>query len=89
MGVAEQLSKAMQLYLGDRGVLESRTKGLNQRIEDINKQREQLARRLETTEKRLMKQFSSLDATLGKMRSTSNFLSTRLEQLPGVKEKDK
>ncbi len=86
MGVAEQLSKTLDRYIGNQGVLQTRSEGLNRRIEDINQQREQLARRLETSEKRLMKQFSSLDATLGKMRSTSNFLSSRLAALPGARE---
>ncbi len=86
MGVAEQLSKSLDRYIGNQGVLQSRSEGLNRRIEDINQQRDQLARRLETSEKRLMKQFSTLDATLGKMRSTSNFLSSRLATLPGASD---
>jgi len=86
MGVAEQLSNTLERYIGNQGVLQTRSEGLNRRIEDINKQRDQLARRLETSEKRLMKQFSSLDATLGKMRSTSNFLSSRLAALPGARD---
>ena len=86
MGVAEQLSQTLERYIGNQGVLQTRSEGLNRRIEDINRQRDQLARRLETAEKRLMKQFSSLDATLGKMRGTSNFLSSRLAALPGVRE---
>ena len=88
MGVAEQLSKTLDRYIGNQGVLHSRSEGLNRRIEDINQQRDQLARRLETSEKRLMKQFSTLDATLGKMRGTSNFLSSRLAALPGASGSD-
>jgi len=88
MGVAEKLSNTMDRYIGNQGVLQARSEGLNRRIEDINKQRDKLARRLETTEKRLMKQFSALDATLGKMRSTSNFLSSRLAALPGARKSD-
>jgi len=88
VGVAEQLSKTLERYVGSQGVLQSRTEGLTRKIEDIGRQREQLARRLDNSEKRLIKQFSSLDATLGKLRSTSNFLSSRLAALPGARNQD-
>ena len=88
MGVAEQLNKILDRYISNDGVLRARTEGLNRKVEDINRQRDQLARRLETSEKRLTQQFSNLDATLGKMRSTSNFLSSRLAALPGAKGQD-
>jgi len=87
-GVAEQLSNAMSMFLGADGLLQSRTDGLNDRIEDLNRQREQLGRRLAVSEERLLKQFSNLDATLGRMRSTSTFLENQLAGLPGAPGKN-
>ena len=87
-GVAEQLSVLLENFLGPNGLLQSRSEGYNNRIEDINRQREQLGRRLAVSEQRLLTQFSNLDASLGKMRSTSDFLSNQLAGLPGAKKKD-
>jgi len=66
------------------GLFDTRRKGYNDRIRDITEQREQLARKLERTEERLTKQFSSLDNLLGKMRSTGEFLGRQLSSLPGA-----
>jgi len=88
MGVAEQLSSSLNLYIGNEGLLQTRSNGLNSRIDDINQQRERLGRRLAVSEERLLKQFSNLDATLGRMRSTSQFLSNQLAGLPGANKQD-
>lgn len=87
-GVAEQLSVLLENFLGPNGLLQSRSEGYTNRIEDINRQREQLGRRLAVSEQRLLTQFSNLDASLGKMRSTSDFLTNQLAGLPGAKKKD-
>ena len=54
----------------------------NNKIKNIDKQREDLVRKLEVSEERHLKQFSNLDAMLGKMRSTSNFLAEKLSTAP-------
>lgn len=83
-GVAEQLGGMFDTYLGSQGLIDSRNKGMQDRIEQITHQREQLARRLAVSEQRLMKQYSDLDATLGRMRNTSDYLSNQLKNLPGA-----
>lgn len=83
-GVAEQLDGMLAGFMAKDGIIGSRNKGYNSRIQDIGKQREQLERRLATSEQRLLKQFSSLDALMGKMRETSSFLSNNLAKLPGA-----
>lgn len=86
MGVAEKLHNSFNSFTGGEGMLQSRTNGLNNQIDDINQQRERLGRRLAVTEERLLKQFSNLDATLGRMKSTSQFLSNQLSNLPGAQK---
>ena len=83
-GVAEQLGGLLDNYLGNNGLLDSRNKGYQHHIEDITHQREELSRRLSVSKKRLTKQFSDLDETIGKMHSTSNYLKNQLAQLPGA-----
>ena len=86
-GVAEQLHNMLSSYLDSNGILSSRDDGFNGRIEDIAKQRGQLARRLESAESRYLTQFSALDGLMGKMRNTSEFLSGQLANLPGAQKK--
>ncbi len=85
-GVAEQLSGRFENLLGANGLISSRNEGFNNRVDDINTQREQLARRLAVSEKRLLTQFSNLDSLLGRMRSTSSFLTNQLAGLPGARK---
>ncbi len=87
-GVAEQLYRLLENFLAPDGILQTRSEGYNSRIDNINRQREQLGRRLAVSEQRLMKQFSNLDAMLGRMRNTSQFLSNQLAGLPGAKGPD-
>ncbi len=84
-GVAEQLDLLLNKLTQADGVLDTRDKGNGQRLEDITKQREVLARRLAKLEERLMKQFTALDSSLSKMQSTSAFLTNQLGGLPGVR----
>ncbi len=84
-GVAEQLNGLLDDFLGAQGIIGTRSKGYDARIHDIGQQRDQMDRRLATTEQRLLKQYSSLDALLGKMRDTSTYLSTHLPGADGTR----
>ncbi len=81
-GIAARLDELTESYLASTGLLEGRIDGFNTRIKDIEKQREDLVRKLGVSEERYLKQFSNLDAMLGKMRSTSNFLAEKLSTAP-------
>ena len=70
-------------YLGSGGVFESRTDGLNTRIEDIADQREVLDRRMLTLEARYRAEFNALDSLLAQLTSTGDFLLSQLDSLPG------
>lgn len=83
-GIASQLDALLSRFGASDGLFNSRTNGFNDRMNDIARQREQLASKLERTEKRYTKQFSTLDATLGKMRSTGEYLQQQLSTLPGA-----
>ena len=83
-GVAEQLGGVLDTYLSNNGLLDSRNKGYQHRIEDITHQREQLSRRLAVSKERLMKKFSDLDETIGRMHATSDSLKNQLANLPGA-----
>ena len=85
-GIASILDELTNGFLESKGLLNARIDGYNSKIKNIDKQRGDLVRKLEVSEQRHLKQFSSLDAMLGKMRSTSNFLSEKLSTLPGARK---
>ena len=83
-GIAARLHELVERFLGRDGIIGVRTEGYNDRIAELDKEREKLAQKLKASEQRYLKQFTALDATLGKMRSTGNFLSNQLSSLPGA-----
>ena len=83
-GIASILDELTDSFLASNGLIDARIDGYNTKIKDIDKQRQDLVRKLEVSEERHLKQFSNLDAMLGKMRSTSNFLAEKLSTLPGA-----
>lgn len=85
-GIASILDELTNSFLESKGLLNARIDGYNSKIKNINKQRGDLVRKLEVSEQRHLKQFSNLDAMLGKMRSTSNFLAEKLSTLPGARK---
>lgn len=80
-GYAHQLNKLVEGFLGSTGVIGGRTDGINRSIKDIVRQNEVLNARLADIEARYRKQFTALDTLIGKMNSTSNYLTQQLAQI--------
>jgi len=87
-GVGARLYDLSGQFLKTDGIINVRSEGYTDRIRDLDKERGKLAQKLEASEQRYMKQFTALDATLGKMRSTGNFLSNQLDSLPGAAKRN-
>ena len=83
-GFAVRLFDMTDSFLGEDGVVESRSSGLQSQIDDLSDQREALNERLAALETRLLRQFNALDSLLAQLTSTSNFLAQQLTNLPGV-----
>jgi len=64
------------------GVLSSRTEGLQSRISSLGDDREQLNRRLAALEKRYQAQFTAMDMLVGQLKSTGDYLTSQLANLP-------
>lgn len=86
-GHAFHLGKLMEGFLGDKGLVSSRTDGLKRSIKDIGKQNEVLNSRLADMEARYRKQFAALDVAISRMTSTSAYLSQQLAQLSNLSGK--
>lgn len=83
-GLASRLESVIANYVKSDGLIDSRTDGLKQRIDDITDQRERLEFRLTAVESRLIKQFSAMDALVNSLQSQSSFLTQQLTKLPGA-----
>lgn len=81
-GYAHQLDQYLKTVLDDDGILKARTNGIDNSIKLLDKRQEQLEARLAQIEKRYRAQFSALDSMLGRMNSTSTFLTQQLANLP-------
>jgi flagellar hook-associated protein 2 len=81
-GFADALDDTVSGFLETGGILEGRTKGIQSSIDDIGEQRLALDQRIAAIETRFVKQFSALDALLGQLQNTSNFLAQQLSNLP-------
>ena len=82
-GFAVRLHSLADGFLETGGILEARTEGLTANIDRITEEGAALNERLASLETRLLRQFNALDSLLGQLSTTSNFLSTQLNSLPG------
>jgi flagellar hook-associated protein 2 len=81
-GIAERLDNFLDGYLKSNGVIQGKTDGLNNTVEDINESLVDLDRRLETMRQRLQAQFAAMDALVSRLNSTSSFLTRELANIP-------
>ncbi len=81
-GFGDALAQNIGIYTDADGVLANRTESLQSSLRSLELQRDQLDRRMESVEARLMRQFSALDQMISQMQNTSSFLASRLATLP-------
>ena len=80
-GLAVRVEKLAAALVGTEGLLPSRTKGLQSRIDELKNEQTRFNRKLDLIETRLRKQYSALDAQLAAMQNTSNSLANALSGL--------
>lgn len=66
------------------GLLEARTKSLNDRLKGLQTDRERLEVRIARVEEGYRRQFTALDGIVAQLQSTSSFLTQELARLPGA-----
>lgn len=87
-GLMARLDNKIKPYTNTGGILENRTKALQNTLSGVDDQRESLTLRLGKLESRLFAQFNAMDALVSQMSSTSSFLTAQLDSLPGFVKKD-
>lgn len=88
-GLMARMESKVTPYTDKGGVLDSRTKALQNTISSVDEQRESHAARISKLEARLFTQFNAMDMLVSQMNSTSSFLTAQLDSLPGVVKQDK
>ncbi|MBL4832896.1 MAG: flagellar filament capping protein FliD [Pseudomonas sp.] len=88
-GVLARLESKVNPYTQTGGILESRTKALQNTLSGVDDQREVLTRRIDKLEARLFSQFNAMDALVAQLSGTSDYLSGALQNLPGVVRQDR
>ncbi len=83
-GISDGLLATLDGYLDSDGLLDATTDGLTGRIEDIGEARADLADRLQRIEARFVAQFSAMDALVGQLQSTQQFLTGQLANLDNL-----
>lgn len=66
------------------GLLDARTKALNDRLQGLLSDRERLEVRISRIEDNYRRQFTALDGLVAQLQSTSSFLTQELARLPGA-----
>jgi flagellar hook-associated protein 2 len=87
-GLMNRVDKRIEGFIQAGGVLEQRMNGLRSTLTGIDKQRENLTRRVEQMQTRLFAQFNAMDSLVGRLNDTSARLTQALGSLPGVVRKD-
>lgn len=80
-GYAATLDKLVESFLGTGGAIAARTDGIGASIRSLDDRRQEMERRLIDVETRIRAQFTALDTLLGKMSTTSAFLTQQLAML--------
>ena len=88
-GVAARLGKYLDGKLSATGELATRDAGITSRRKDLDKQREALEARMLVVEERYLKQFTALDTMLTQLQGTSSYLTTQLDGLSKLANRDK
>jgi flagellar hook-associated protein 2 len=78
--LGKPLRSSLTSYIGTDGMLEGRTKTLDNRIKQLATQREAFDVRIGRVEEAYRRQFTALDAMMSKMQTTSSFLNQQLAQ---------
>jgi len=83
-GLAQSFTTALSGYIADDGIVDSRTDGLQSRLDSIEDKREALSRRMASFEARLTAQFTAMDILVAQLRATGSFLEQQLGNLPSI-----
>ncbi|MBW8190813.1 flagellar filament capping protein FliD [Neiella marina] len=87
-GMGAKLQAQIEIYSGSDGILSTRVDTLTGQVERLDDERETFAERIETQEAQLYSKFNAMDATVAALNNTLSFVTSQLDNLPGVISND-
>jgi len=87
-GLMKRLDSKVSGFTASDGILDQRIDSLNRTDVSVREQREALNLRIEKLQTRLFSQFNAMDSLLGQLTTTSDWLTTTFDSLPGFVKKD-
>ncbi len=88
-GVATKLDSIVNEYTKSDGLLDTKTSGLNDSVDDINADLADLDLSLTALEERLFAQFSALDILMTQLNTTSSFLTQQFDLIGNIFDQSK
>ncbi len=86
-GFASRLESVAKSILESDGLIDGREDGLKKRLDRISDRKIQMEARLESTERRLRKQFAAMDSFVAQMNSTGSYLTQQLSLIGNIGKK--
>lgn len=83
-GIANIFTSVLSGYVESNGIIDTRTNGLQNRLDGIDDKRDALNRRMGALEARLNAQFTAMDILVSQLQSTGTFLNQQLNSLPSI-----
>jgi flagellar hook-associated protein 2 len=80
-GLLDRLEPVVTGYGGTSGVVDARTRSLQDAIRGLTQDRERLDQRMENLQNRYLAQFTALDKLVGQLQSTSSFLTQQIANM--------
>ena len=86
-GFSKQLGNQLSSWMGDNGVIASRTGSINQQLKDLSVQQTALDASMDDLTARYKAQFTALDTLMSKLNSTSSYLTQQFDALTNSNKK--
>ncbi len=83
-GFAKSFTSSLSGYIDNDGIIDTRSDGLQKRLNGLDDQRDALTRRMASLEARLNAQFTAMDVLVSQLQSTGSFLTQQLANLPSI-----
>lgn len=80
----KRVADLVDSFTGTNGVITSRNKSINDRLNDVTRQRDALDLRMERVQRNYLAQFTAMEKIVAQLQGTSSFLANQLAQLPSA-----
>jgi flagellar hook-associated protein 2 len=88
-GFVTDIQEFIGFYSDSGGLIQQRIDGKTTQIEKLDSDLESFQAKMESLESRLFAQYNAMDLIVAQMNSTSSYLMTQLDNMPGVVRKSK